>query len=281
MRGVVAGGMVTSLEKLNLLHCFDLVVGSSAGACAGAYFLAGQAEYGTSIYFEDINNSHFIDYARLRRGLPIVDIDFLIDHVMRDVKSLNVEELFKTGVDFRIVCTDIDSGSEYVAKILPGSGVDVFEVLRATSKLPLLAGLRPVDVDGHRCMDGGVSSQIPLHVAINAGATHLLALPTRPRFRPSTYKFSISEALIANAMSCMISPALGRTYLQRKSAYARAIETIQCGTQKENNTSPAVFGIFLPPEKILISRTERSGEILRQGARDGATAVRNAFQNGW
>ena len=41
MRGVVAGGMVGALEERGFLDCFDSIHGSSAGACAGAYFLAG------------------------------------------------------------------------------------------------------------------------------------------------------------------------------------------------------------------------------------------------
>ena len=53
MRGVVSGGMVSALEERALLRCFDSVHGSSAGACAGAYFVAGQARLGTRIFYED------------------------------------------------------------------------------------------------------------------------------------------------------------------------------------------------------------------------------------
>src|SRR5579871_2481947 len=55
MRGVVSAGMVSALEELGLVTAFDAVYGSSAGAINAAYFLAGQARLGTTIYFEDIN----------------------------------------------------------------------------------------------------------------------------------------------------------------------------------------------------------------------------------
>jgi hypothetical protein len=57
MRGVVAGGMVTAIQELGLTDCFDTIHGSSAGACAGAYLITDQAKLGTSIFYEDINNS--------------------------------------------------------------------------------------------------------------------------------------------------------------------------------------------------------------------------------
>ena len=64
MRGVISAGMVSALEDLGLVDAFDAVYGSSAGAINAAYFLAGQARLGTTIYYEDINNAEFIDLAR-------------------------------------------------------------------------------------------------------------------------------------------------------------------------------------------------------------------------
>jgi hypothetical protein len=74
MRGVVSAGMVSALEDLGLVHAFDAVYGSSAGAINAAYFLAGQAGFGTAIYSEDINNHQFISMRRAIGGRPIVDL---------------------------------------------------------------------------------------------------------------------------------------------------------------------------------------------------------------
>ena len=43
MRGVVSAGMTAALERYGLTPCFDLVVGSSAGAINGAALIAGVA----------------------------------------------------------------------------------------------------------------------------------------------------------------------------------------------------------------------------------------------
>ena len=96
MRGVVAGGMVSALEERSLLQCFDSVHGSSAGACAGAYFVAGQARLGTRIFYEDINNNSFIDLKRAALFKPIMNTNYLIDEVMKYKKILNVNRLIST-----------------------------------------------------------------------------------------------------------------------------------------------------------------------------------------
>ena len=44
MRGVVSAGMTAAIELLGLTACFDLVVGTSAGALNGAGLLAGVAD---------------------------------------------------------------------------------------------------------------------------------------------------------------------------------------------------------------------------------------------
>ena len=89
MRGVVTAGMLSGLESLDLLSCFDAVYGTSAGALAGAYFVAGQMRFGTTTFYEDVNNRWFIDLFRLIRGQPVMDLDFIFENVMTDRKPLD------------------------------------------------------------------------------------------------------------------------------------------------------------------------------------------------
>jgi len=83
MRGVISAGMLSALEDLGYLGSFDAVYGSSAGAINAAYFVAGQASLGTTIYYEDINNTAFIRLGRAAAGRPIVDLGYLLDDVAR------------------------------------------------------------------------------------------------------------------------------------------------------------------------------------------------------
>src|SRR5499427_10902305 len=60
MRGVISCAALMALEELGLTEAFDEIYGASAGAVNAAYFLAGQAAYATTIYYQRINNSRFI-----------------------------------------------------------------------------------------------------------------------------------------------------------------------------------------------------------------------------
>ena len=77
MRGVVSAGMVAGLEHLGLLPAFDVIYGTSAGAINGAYFVAGRAAFGASIYYEEINNSQFMNPLRSVCGAPSMSLEFL------------------------------------------------------------------------------------------------------------------------------------------------------------------------------------------------------------
>src|SRR4051812_21645023 len=152
MRGVVAGGMVTALDELGLQSAFDLVVGTSAGALAGAFFLAGQTHMGTSIYYEDLTGREWLDYKRALRGSPIVALDYLIDELMVSHKVLDRSRILTSEVPFYAVATRVP---EYVPEVL-GDFRDEDELmaaLRASARIPLVAG-KPVSLRGRDYIDG-------------------------------------------------------------------------------------------------------------------------------
>src|SRR5215468_5349889 len=79
MRGVISCAALMGLEELGMTEVFDEVYGASAGAVNAAYFLAGQAGYATTIYYQKINNTRFIRRLWHR---TIVDIDGLFDSII-------------------------------------------------------------------------------------------------------------------------------------------------------------------------------------------------------
>src|ERR1035441_10485383 len=130
MRGVVSAGMVTGLEFIGLLPCFDVVYGTSAGAINGAYFLAGQAAYGTTIYYENINNSSFIDLSRPFRGRPVASLEFIFEHVVVREKILDWQRVVNSPIPLRPVASSI---SRALPIVLDGftTREDLFVCLKA------------------------------------------------------------------------------------------------------------------------------------------------------
>src|SRR5436853_7761187 len=74
MRGVVSSAMAAAIEARGLTPCFDLVVGTSAGALNGAALLAGVAQACTSAYHSSFATRRFINPYRLVIGRAAVDV---------------------------------------------------------------------------------------------------------------------------------------------------------------------------------------------------------------
>src|SRR6478736_2956717 len=88
MWGVISCAALMGLEELGMTGVFDEVYGASAGAVNAAYFLAGQAAYATTIYYQKINNTWFIRRFWRRK---IVDLDHLFDSIIAGERRLYVD----------------------------------------------------------------------------------------------------------------------------------------------------------------------------------------------
>lgn len=270
MRGVVSAGMVSALEELGLTDAFDAVYGSSAGAINAAYFLAGQARLGTTIYYENINDRRFIDLTRPLRGRSIVNLEFLLGDVVVHQKRLAVDRVLASPSPLAVVATDVDAR---VAVALRGftSGPCLLGALRAGATMPVVGGL-PYVFRGRRYFDAALSQPIPVPVAEADGHTHILALLTRTgdmRARPSAF-----DRLFVGPRLRRLSPELARRYLERAGPYAALLEAIRAGTGPVGRARVVSIRAATPQ----VARLERRGRILEAGARAGYEAARTTLK---
>jgi len=177
MRGAWAAGVLAFLQKRGQRQ-YDSVYAASSGACSAAYFVADMWEPGLAIWRElacrVVRKTNFL------RRKPIIDLAYLVDHVMRTRIPLSVEALQRAPTKFFIVLTDCHTGEPVYFHVLDDR---VFAALRATSSMPLAT--RGFDfVDGQPFADGGVSDPIPVRRAIQDGATDITVVMTHnPDFR--------------------------------------------------------------------------------------------------
>ena len=269
MRGVISAGMVWALEDLGLIDAFDAVYGSSAGAINAAYFLAGRAGLGTTIFFEDINSSSFIDLWRPLRGRPILDLEFLLDDVAVRRKPLPTDRVLASASPLTVLATDVDGG---VSCALRGftSGAALRSALRASATMPVVAG-GPHAYDGRRYFDASLSEPIPVVTAEADGHTHVLALLTRSGQmgpRPSAFdRYYVAPRL------GRWSPDLAARYLARATPYAELVSHINRGRGPLGRANVTA----IRAEGCRISRLERRRALLEDGARQGYDAVVKAF----
>jgi predicted patatin/cPLA2 family phospholipase len=269
MRGVISAGMVSALEDLDMTHAFDAVYGASAGSINAAYFLAGQAKLGTSIYYEDINNARFIDMRRALGGRPIVDLGYLLDEVALRRKPLDTRAVLDARSPLAVLATDVDAESASALGAF-ASPDGLMRALRAGATMPVIAG-GPHEFDGRRFLDASLSEPIPVPSAENAGHTHLLALLTRGagmRPRPSAFdRYYVGPRLRR------LSATLAARYLTRAIPYAELSRQIDAGRGPRGLACVQAIRVADFP----IGRLERRGEVLVEGARRGYDAVMAAF----
>ena len=177
MRGAWAAGVLAYLQECGRRQ-YDFVYAASSGACSAAYFVADMWEPGLAIWRELACN--VVRKSNFLRRKPIIDLAYLVDHVIRTRVPLSVEALKKAPTEFFIVLTDCHTGEPVYFRV---GDERVFAALRATSSMPLAT--RGFDyVDGHPFADGGVADPIPLRRAIADGATDITVVLTHnPAFR--------------------------------------------------------------------------------------------------
>ena len=177
MRGAWAAGVLAYLQERGRRQ-YDFVYAASSGACSAVYFVADMWEPGLAIWRElackVVRKSNFL------RRKPIIDLAYLVDHIIRQRVPLSVEALQKAPTRFYIVLTDCHTGEPVYFHVCDDR---VFAALRATSSMALAT--RGFDyVDGHPYADGGVADPIPIRRAIQDGATDITVVLTHnPDFR--------------------------------------------------------------------------------------------------
>lgn len=269
MRGVVSAGMVAGLEALGLTGAFDAVYGSSAGAINGAYFLAGQAAFGATIYSEDINNRSFIDLMRPLRGRPIVDLDFLLNDVAVRRKPLHVDRVLASPAPLLALATDVaTTGATVLADFADAQAL--FGALGAGARMPVIAG-DPVVYRGRAYLDASLSEPIPIFSAESAGFTHVLVLLTRPD--TAEHRLSWFDRWYVVPRLTRVSPALADRYATRFGPYRDTIDGLRAGRGPAGRSAAVTVRTAGPA----VSKLERRSEVLAAAAAAGRDAVLALF----
>lgn len=269
MRGVISCAALMGLEELGMTQVFDEIYAASAGAVNAAYFLANQAAYATTIYYQKINNTRFLRRVWHRK---VVDIDDLFDTVIARERPLHISKVLASKTRLFISIADACTGEAFLSEAQT-STTPLLTLLKASAAMPLLYnGL--VAVDGRDCFDGGLINPLPVLEAMASGCTDLLVLLTRPA--------SFRECIPSRFEQRLFDMRCARGNAQLLKAY--------CSTHiHENSVRDIVLGREPAPEGINIAticpeekdprveRMTRSTELLRAAAISSAKRTLRAF----
>lgn len=176
MRGVYSAGALAPLIEYGFRDAFEHIIGASAGAINGAYFLGNDVANGpiTNTYTNDLTNKEFVNLLRRDKR---VDVDYLVDTVLKQKRPIDYAALEQSHAKLHVIVTDAKTGKKVVLSNHHDLAY-IYEEFRATAALPIVYD-KPVQL-GDRCyIDGVVSDALPIDVALNLGCTDIVVLLTQ------------------------------------------------------------------------------------------------------
>jgi predicted patatin/cPLA2 family phospholipase len=274
MRGVVSAGMTAALERLGFASCFDLVVGASAGAINGAALIAGVAGEGAAAYHGPLASRTFVNPARALRGRPVIDVGYVLEYASAGLDAGRHERVLTSPIELHCVAVSVET-AETVTFTGVRTKAELYDVVLASSRMPW-AGGPPVEIAGRRYVDGGLGSAIPVAEALAAGATHVLALQTRPYGVPRRGVSRIADLLIERHLRTL-NPALVTLYRERVGQYERVVEDIARRSLDGRGEPPHVLGLRPPAGTPVVGQLERRSTVLAAAAKDAERLVERAL----
>ncbi len=175
MRGLFTCGVLDVLMENHV--DFDGMIGVSAGAAFGCNFKSRQA--GRAIRY---NKRYCRDprYCGVRSLLKTGDLyggEFCYHTIPEKLDLFDGGEFARNPMEFYAVVTDVATGK--ACYHLCGKDAPVeFEWIRASASMPLFS--RPVELEGKRYLDGGISDSIPLGFFESIGYKKNLVVLTQP-----------------------------------------------------------------------------------------------------
>ncbi len=168
-RGAVGVGLYKALIELGIR--IDLIVSSSIGAVTGAFIAAGMSPTELESHWKSIRTSDVIgsrwQFLRLLTGASSAFSNKSLRDLLRSV--LPVRSFRELHIPLTIVTTDLETGETVALTEGP-----IIEAILASTALPGL--FPPIAWQGRRLVDGGLSNNVPIDLAIERGAERVFGM---------------------------------------------------------------------------------------------------------
>lgn len=177
VKGFAHAGALKALEEFGYKP--DIISGTSAGAVAGALYVAGYSPKEICDLFKNKSFSNFTNITIPTSGLfsPAKFVDFL----KQKITYANIEDL---PIPMRIVATDLDAG-----KIKVFTEGSLAERVMASATVPVV--FPPTVIDDVHYVDGGIFCNFPVDV-IRQDCEKVIGINVSPLV-PTQYKQTIIE----------------------------------------------------------------------------------------
>ena len=222
------------------------VIGVSAGVTVGGGYVAGQRERNYRVFVEFVADRRYAGFANLIRERSWFGMRFLFETLPDELAPFDYEAFRRSGRTLVVGVTDCASGRPaYFSHRDHEPRWFVQTVARASSSLPILSP--PVEIEGRRYLDGGVSDPIPIDRSIADGHRRNVVVLTRN----AGYHKEARPLGLASRIALARYPAIRRALSQRHAKYNAALDRVA----SLEKTGEAF--VLRPVRPLVVDRLER------------------------
>ncbi len=176
LRGVYTEGVLDALMEAGWRA--DYVVGVSAGANNGIYYVAEQPGAALGSVIDYVGDKRYLSLENFVRTHSVFGMDFIFHDIPERLAPLDFEKALASPCQFEAGVTDVVTGRALYFDKTHLSGHDT-TILRASCSMPGFAPMVPYQ--GGLYLDGGAADPIPLERALAVGCDRAVVIRTRPR----------------------------------------------------------------------------------------------------
>ncbi|MBP5459602.1 MAG: patatin family protein [Clostridia bacterium] len=235
MRGLFSAGVMDVFLENDVQ--FDGAIGVSAGATFGCNYKSHQPGRVIRYNKRFARDPRYCSFASLLTTGNLYNAKFCYHTMPSKLDVFDFETFRKSPMEFWVVTTDAETVEPVYHELKTGDEKDM-EWLRASASLPIAA--RPVELDGRKYMDGGVSDSLPLAFFESQGFEKNVVILTQPK----GYVKPIQKSL---GLTKFLLHGQDRLYARLENRHNEYNEQLAYVTRREEDG--AIFAIY--PEEPL------------------------------
>lgn len=176
MRGMYTCGVLDVIMEHGLWA--DAMIGVSAGIAFGCNYKSGQAGRAIRYNMRFSRDRRYSGLGSLLRTGNYYNAEFAYHTVTNEYDVFDKEAFNRSPMVCYAVVTDVDNGQAVYHRIDRADDT-AFEWIRASASMPVVA--QPVELDGHRYLDGGMADSLPLRFMQEHGYKRNMVVLTREK----------------------------------------------------------------------------------------------------
>ncbi|MBQ9359641.1 MAG: patatin family protein [Lachnospiraceae bacterium] len=249
MRGMFTAGVLDVMMENGIE--FDGAAGVSAGAVFGCNLKSKQPGRAIRYNKRFAKDWRYCSFASLILTGDMFGAEFCYEKIPFHYDPFDLEAYRKNPMPLYAVMTDVDTGKPVYKELKEGSGIDML-YFRASASMPIAS--RPVEVMGHRYLDGGMADSIPLRFMQKKGYEKNVVVLTQP---PEYRKDPAGDMRVIGFLLRRY-PAMVRAMARRHIMYNKELDYVKkCAAEGS-------ILVIQPPEALHINHTEHDPDELQR-----------------